>query len=205
MKTTGDYILKRMRKAEKGAAFTAKDFLDLAGYEAAKKSLGRLADTGTLRRILRGVYDFPAYSPVKKGPATPRPDAVAHAIARAHGWTLIPTGETALNLLGLSTQVPAQWQYCSNGPTKCYQWPGGNVLLKHCAGRQTSGLASKTILIVQALKALGRDAVTDEVLGFLRHRLTVTECRQAVSETRHLPIWMQSAIKCLAEKEGTHA
>ncbi|MBI1349412.1 hypothetical protein GC163_24360 [bacterium] len=129
MQTTEKRILARIQGSGKGSAFTIKDFLDLANYEAAKKSLMRLANAGTLRRTLRGVYDYPAYSPVRKGPASPDPDAIARAIARAHGWTLIPTGESALNLLGLSTQIPAQWQYLSDGPTKRYDWEGGSISL----------------------------------------------------------------------------
>lgn len=206
MATTETRILSRIQRAETGSAFTAKDFLDLASYEASKKSLLRMANAGTLRRILRGVYDLPAHSPVRKGPASPRPDAIARAIARAHGWTLVPSGDTALNLLGLSTQVPAQWQYYSDGPTKRYVWDSGILLLKRRANKETTGLSPQTALVVQALKTLGKAQATDEILDLLRARLTRQDRARAVCETRYATTWVHEFIKRLAvEKDASDA
>lgn len=179
--------------------------MDVTNYEAAKKSLLRLANAGTLRRTLRGVYDYPAYSPVRKGPARPDPDAVARAIARAHGWTLIPTGESALNLLGLSTQVPAQWQYFSDGPTKRYDWEGGSVHLKHRANKEMTGLSPRTALVVQALKALGEEEVDGQVLAALRSRLSEQDRARALHEARYSTTWVYENIKRLAAEDSPHA
>lgn len=203
METVETRILDRIRSAEKGSAFTAKDFLDLASYEAAKKSLLRLTNAGTLRRILRGVYDLPAFSPVRKGPASPHPDSIARAIARAHGWTLVPAGNTALNLLGLSTQVPAQWQYYSDGPTKRYEWDGGSIVLKRRANKETTGLSPQTALVVQALKTLGKEQASDEILALLRARLTPQECERALCESRYATTWVHEFLKRLAPEENT--
>jgi len=206
METAEQRILGRIRGAQKGTAFTAKDFLDLASYEAAKKSLLRLTNAGTLRRVLRGVYDHPAHSSVRKGPASPNPDAIARAIARAHGWTLVPDGDTALNLLGLSTQVPAQWQYYSDGPTKRYEWDGGSILLKQRATKETTGLSPQTALVVQALKTLGKERADDEILDVLRARLTREDCARAMRESRYATTWVHEFIKRLAgEENASHA
>ncbi|MBI1349413.1 hypothetical protein GC163_24365 [bacterium] len=199
--STESRILERIA-AEEYTAFTAKDFLDLASYEAAKKALQRLANTGKIRRILRGVYEFPSYSPVRKGPASPNPDAIARAIARAYGWTLIPTGETALNVLGLSTQVPAQWQYLSDGPTKSYDWDGGSIHLKHRANKEMAGLSPTTALVVQALKTLGESRVNEQTLVTLRAKLSRPDREQALREARYTTTWIFEAIKRLAPKES---
>lgn len=206
METTENKILARIRGTGRGNAFTSKDFLDLANYEAAKKGLLRLANAGTLRRPLRGVYEYPAYSSVRRGPASTDPNAVARAIARAHGWTLIPTGETALNLLGLSTQVPAQWQYFSDGPTKRYSWEGGSIHLMHRTPKDMADLSPKTALIVQALKALGKERTDTAALDQLRSRLSPAERARALREARYATIWIYEAIKDLAsELEDSHA
>jgi hypothetical protein len=202
MQTTEYKILTRVRRSGPGSAFTPKDFLDLAGYESAKKGLLRMANAGTLRRPLRGVYDFPAYSAVRQGPASPDPDAIARAIARAHGWTLVPTGVTALNLLGLSTQVPAQWEYFSDGPTKRYAWEGGRIHMKHRANKETTGLSPRTALLVHALKALGEDHVDDSALETLRARLTPQERARALRESRYVTIWVYEIIRRLAFGEA---
>lgn len=197
MHSTESRILERIATKE-GGAFTAKDFLDLASYEAAKKALQRLANAGKLRRPLRGVYEYPSYSAVRKGPASPNPDAIARAIARANGWTLIPTGETALNVLGLSTQVPAQWQYLSDGPTKSYTWDGGSIQIKHRANKEMAGLSPTTALVVQAFKTLGESRVDESALATLRAKLSHGDRVQALKEARYTTTWIFEAIKRLA-------
>jgi hypothetical protein len=199
-------ILARIYGNGRGKAFTPKDFLDLASHETARKALGRLAEEGTIRRLMRGVYDYPAFSTFLNAPAGPDPDAIARAIARAHGWTILPGGETALNLLGLSTQVPAQWQYFSDGPSKTYEWAGGTLIFKHRANKETTILSPKTALLVQALKTLGQDRIDDSVMETLRAKFDKTERVRAVREARYATSWVYEIVKRLAgEKERRHA
>ena len=119
-----DKVSARICGTGRGKVFTPKDFLDLSSHESVRQILSRLAKKGEIRRLMRGVYDYPEFSKMLAAPASPDPDAIARAIARAHGWTIVPAGETALNMRGLSTQVPAHWQYFSDGPTKQYAWTG---------------------------------------------------------------------------------
>lgn len=122
MQTIANKIVARIYGNGRGYAFTVKDFLDIAGSRTTRSALDRIVRNGIIRRLMRGVYEYPAYSKVLDAPASPDPDAIARAIARAYGWTILPSGATALNLLGLSTQVPAAWEYFSDGPTKTYKW-----------------------------------------------------------------------------------
>jgi hypothetical protein len=191
-------LLERLQGQKKGTAFTPKDFLDLGSYESVKKALQRLANAGTIRRILRGVYDYPAHSAVRNGPASPDPDSVAHAIARAHGWTLLPAGETALNLLGLSAQVPSQWLYFSDGPSKQYAWEGGSITLKRRTNKERTRLSPQTALVVQGLKALGREHVDNRVLEKLQSRLSKGDWSKALEESRYATTWVHTYIKQLA-------
>lgn len=130
-------ILGRIYGNGRGGVFTPKDFLDLASHQAVRKALGRFANEGTIRRLRRGVYDYPAFSSLLNAPASPDPNAIARAVARAHGWTILPAGETALNLLGLSTQVPAQWQYFSDGPSKTFESSAASRIGRKCFVRGT--------------------------------------------------------------------
>ncbi len=195
-------ILARIYGNGRGNALTPKDFLDLASHETARKALSRLADEGTIRRLMRGVYDYPAFSALLNAPASPDPDAIAAAIARAHGWTILPSGETALNLLGLSTQVPAQWQYFSDGPSKTYEWAGGTLAFKHRANKETTVLSSKTALLVQALKTLGEKRVDDSVVETLRTKFDEKERARAAREARYATSWVYEIIKRLATEKG---
>jgi hypothetical protein len=192
-------ILISIQKGGPAKAYTPKDFVHLAPYETAKKSLLRLSEAGTIRRVLRGVYDYPKHSALLNGPASPDPDAVTQAIARAHGWTIVPTGETALNVLGLSPQVPAQWEFFTDGPTKRYGWEGATVILKHKANKEIANLSPKTALLVQAIKALGETHVDERALAALLKKFTRRELRRALEEAQYVTGWVYEVIKHLAD------
>ena len=196
-----EQILSRIYGNGRGKAFTPKDFLDIANHETVWKSLTRLVKDGKIRRLARGIYDYPRFSTMLHAPAGADPDAIARAMARAYGWTILPTGDTALNLLGLSTQVPAQWQYFSDGPSKTYQWSGGTLAFKHRANKETTVLSPRTALIVQALKALGESRVDDATLATLRTKLDAKELARAVREARYATSWVYEIIKRLAAEE----
>ena len=203
-KDIADQILARIYGNGRGWVFSPKDFLDLARHEAARQTLARLAKEGTIRRLLRGVYDYPAFSTLLNAPASADPDAIARAIARAQGWTILPAGETALNLLGLSTQVPAQWQYFSDGPSKTYEWPGGKLGFKHRANKETTVLSPKTALLVQALKTLGEAHVNGSVIDRLGAKFDSKERARAVREAKYATSWVYEIIKRLAAEEEAH-
>lgn len=201
--TIAKKVLARIRAAGRGSVFATKDFQDIASHETARQSLGRLAEAGTIRRLTRGIYDYPFFSALLKAPASPDPDAIARAIARTHGWTILPASETALNLLGLSTQVPADWRYLSDGPSKEYPWEGGKITFLRRANKETSILSPKTALLVQALKALGEDRVNDGVLKTLRLKFSDEERARAVREARYVTSWVYEIIKRLPAKKRT--
>jgi hypothetical protein len=194
-------ILARIYGLGRGKVFTPKDFLDLGSHEIVRQSLSRFAKEGKIRRLIRGVYEYPAFSKLLNAPANPDPDAIAQAIARAHGWTLIPSGETALNILGLSTQVTAQWQYFSDGPSKKFNWQGGTLILKHRTNKETSNLSPKTALVVQALKVLGEGNVDKSMPTTLRKKLDLAERNRAVREARYVTSWIYEIIKKIAMED----
>ena len=201
--TIAKKIFARIRASGRGSVFATKDFLDIASHETARQSLGRLAEVGTIRRLTRGVYDYPTFSALLKAPASPNPDAIARTIARSHGWTILPASETALNLLGLSTQVPANWRYFSDGPSKKYQWEGGKIIFLRRANKETTILSPKTALLVQALKALGETRINDSVIKTLKLKFSNQERARAVREARYVTSWVYEIIKRLPTNKRT--
>ena len=115
-------IQNRIGTAPDGTIFIVSDFSDVADSETIRRNLNRLVQAGTLRRILKGVFEKPKFSKLLGEYVAADPDAVAKALARCYHWTIAPCGDTALNMLGLSTQVTAVWSYISDGPYKTYEW-----------------------------------------------------------------------------------
>jgi hypothetical protein len=121
---------------------------------------------------------------------------VAKAIARNYGWTIVPCGDTALNMLGLSTQVSAVWLYVSDGPYKTYEADDIKFQFKHTDRKnELIGVSETTALIIQALRALGKESIDSHAISFLSSRLDAKEKRQILQESRYVTAWIFEAIK----------
>lgn len=193
-------IKKRINAAPFGSIFTGTDFSDIADNNTVRQCLSRLVNEGMILRVLNGVYEKPKYSKLLNEFVAPDPDAVAKALARTFHWTIAPSGNTALNLLGLSTQVSAVWSYISDGPYKKYEWNNTRLEFKHRTNKEISGLSYTTILVVQALKTLGKDNVTDDVIAILKKRLTPKEKKAALKESTESTNWVYQTIRKICEE-----
>lgn len=190
-------ISEIISKSEYGTVFVSADFTDITDKKTVNVILERIAAGGQLRRIMRGVYDKPLYNDFLDEYLVPSPDLVANALARNYGWSIVPCGDTALNLLGLSTQVPAAWTYVSDGPYKEYSFENTTLKFKRITNKEISKLSYKSALVVQALKALGKGNVTDSVLLKLKNDLTADEKNKLLNETKSVTSWIYEYIKII--------
>ena len=126
------------------------------------------------------------------------PEAVAKALARNYHWTIAPCGNTALNLLGLSTQVTAVWSYISDGPYKTYEWNSTKIEFKHRTNKEITGLSYMTALVIQALKTLGKANVTSETIQALSSRLSEEDKSVMLREAAESTDWVYNAIRQIA-------
>lgn len=188
-------IRERVLSAENGMVFTTSDFADIADSDTVRQSLNRLVNSGILRRVFRGVFEKPKYSNLLKEYVATDPNAVANALAHSYHWTIAPCGNTALNFLGLSTQVTATWSYISDGPYRIYEWDSTRIEFKHRANREITGLSYITVLVVQALKTLGKDNVTPEIIRILSDRLDSKDKVLILKEAAEATDWVYDIIK----------
>ena len=188
-------IRARILAAEDGAVFVAPDFADIADTATIRQGLKRLYQSGIIRRIIRGIYEKPKYSKLLDEYVAADPDAVAKALARCYHWTIAPCGNTALNLLGLSTQVTAVWSYISDGPYKTYEWNSTKLECKHRTNKEITGLSYMTSLVIQALKTLGRTNVTPEIIQTLSEKLSEAEKQACLKEATESTDWVYDTIR----------
>lgn len=181
--------------ADYGTVFVAVDFVSITDKKNVNMSLLRLEDEGLILRIIRGVYYKAEYNDFLQEYVVPNPDKVAHAIARNFGWTITPCGDTALNILGLSTQVPAIWSYVSDGTYKEYSYDNTTIKFKRTTNKEISKLSYRTALIIQALKALGKDNIGNTVINKLKNDLTDKEKATALLEAKAATSWIYEYIK----------
>ena len=116
-------------------------------------------------------------------------------MARKFNWRIQPFGDTALNLLGLSTQVPGRWVYLSDGPDHEYKTGSHALVFKHSALKDVGFKYKESGLVVQALKALGQDHVDRKVIETIRRQLEPDTCLRILRDTRTVTGWVYEAIK----------
>jgi hypothetical protein len=177
------------------AVFIANDFLDIAEYETVRKALNRMSDGGKIKKILRGVYYCPRFSELLQEYEAPSPHHVAMAIARKFNWNIAPSGTTALNILGLSTQVSAKWSYISDGAYNSFELGNITIEFKHRNNREVTGMSLKTALIIQGIKALGKGNVDNAAIDKIRLSLTKSEQQKLLSEAKPTTVWVYQMIR----------
>ncbi len=202
MKHIHPQIVKRIYGNGRGWAFSKRDFLDLGTDASVRKILSRLESDGTIRRVCRGIYEYPRYSDFLEQTLSPDMDQVARAIARKFGWRIQPSEATALNFLGLSTQVPGRMQYLSDGPARKYEVAGQVELeFKHRALKESGLKHPESALIVQALKGLGKDRISDREIDVIRQWLPASRRAAVLRDTRRATGWVYEIVKEICREE----
>lgn len=188
-------IISRIYGHGRGWAFTKTDFVAEFDEANIHQALSSLSKAGKIRRVCRGVYDYPGYSDLLQRQLSPDPDQVAQALARKFNWRIQPSGDAALNLLGLSTQVPGRWVYLSDGPGREYEIGTHALVFRQSALKDVGFKYRESGLIVQALKALGRERVDQSVIDRIRQQLPSKACERVLKDTRSVTGWIYDVIK----------
>lgn len=192
-------IRGNIERAEAGSVFVSTDFTDITDKKTVNMGLIRLADEGLIKKILFGVYYKPEFSELLGETVAPSPNKVAHALASNFGWTIAPCGDTALNLLGLSTQVSSQWVYVSDGAYKEYSFDNTVIKFKRTTNKEISKLSYKTALTIQALKALGKDNVSEQIICRLKKALSEEDKEKMLTEAKSATSWVYEYIKVICK------
>lgn len=198
MSTLHQMILDRMSNLKYGS-FCIRDFLDLASYDAIRKAIDRLEDDGQIRRIIRGIYDKPRYSKKLDMYESPNIESVAKALARNYNWTICPSGNLSLNLLGLSTQVPAKYIFISTGPYAVYKIDRMLLEFRHTNNMMFTELSFITLLLIQALKAIGRENLLYEDIRHLRAFLSPQDKDDLLNDAPKTVHWIHDVIIDICE------
>jgi hypothetical protein len=200
MTTIADRLLKSIRGKSRGSVFTTKHFLHFGSRPAVDQALSRLQRNGHIRRLGRGLYDYPKVDP-RLGKLAPSPDAVAQALASRNSSRIQVTGAQAANSLGLSTQVPARVVYLTDGDSKKVRIGRQTIELRRAAPRRmvTAGRTSGTV--IEALRYLGKKRADDRTISILRTTLSKEDKAALKRDTHKAPGWMRPVIEQITEPD----
>lgn len=201
MQTIETRIKSRIYGHGRGAVFTPSDFLDLGGRDAVDKALSRLAAGGTIRRLARGLYEYPRQHP-ELGTLSPDIQKVANALAGKDRIRLQPAGAYATNLLGLSEQVPAKAVFLTDGPSRTVKIGRQEIQLRRTTPRTMAAAGRLSGLVMQAFRHLGRAHITPKRMAHLKRTLPLKERKQLMKDLPLAPTWMHPLFRELAETES---
>lgn len=194
-------ILACIQGRGRGSVFVPADFLEIGSREAVDVALHRLAKQGTIRRLARGVYDFPKEHPVL-GPLAPSAEEVARAMAGRDRTRLQPAGAYAANDLGLSEQVPAKVVFLTDGPARTVKIGSTTIQLRRTTPKNMETAGRLSGLLIQALRELGQEHVTLERRDHLKRTIPGDKRRELLKDLRLAPAWMHPIFRELAEEEA---
>jgi hypothetical protein len=197
VQTIDNRLISRIYGSGRGSAFTPNDFLDLGKRDAVDKALSRLAAKGTIRRLARGLYEYPREH-AELGLLSPDIEKVAKALAGKDRIRLQPAGAYATNLLGLSDQVPAKVVFLTDGPSRTVKIGRQEIQLRRTTPRNMATAGRLSGLLMQALRHLGKEHITPARMEHLKRTLPAKERQELMKDLRLAPAWMHPLFRELA-------
>lgn len=191
-----DKIFSKIKQKKRGWTFSAYDFVEKFKRRDIDESLASLSKEGKIRRIMRGVYDYPLYSQLLSREIAPDINRVAHALERKFNWNIYPDGNTALNFLGLSTQVVSKYLYVSDGESRRYVIDGITLQFEHKALKEIALNGNKdAVLLIQAIRARGENHVDDDFIETVIPQFTPAQWKRIRKDASTSAAWIYDIIK----------
>ena len=187
-------IENKIKSMKRGSVLFPSNFDDIGNVEVVKKSLLRLENKKFLVRLAHGIYLYPKQDKLL-GVLYPTIEEIAIAIAERDKARIIPTGTTALNKLGLSTQIPMNIVFLTDGAPRSILVGKRIIKLKRTSPKNLAVKGEITSLIIQALKEIGKDNVTAEQLEKIKIHLEKEKQEIIANDAKLAPVWISKIMK----------
>lgn len=187
-------VLTKFKKAKRGSLFYVEDFLRFGNYKTISKALERLVVKNEISRIARGIYARLEEDPLL-GTVKPGAEAIVKAIAKRDKARIIPTGVLALNALGLSTQVPVNLVYLTDGAARKINIGKRNIIFKKTSPKNLTAIGRISSLAIQALKEIGKENITENQKQKILEHLEKEEPYRLQHDILLAPEWIRIIMR----------
>jgi hypothetical protein len=200
MQSIENKVLIKIKKAARGSLFFVDDFLSFGSAKAVSKVLERLVQTKVLHRVARGIYARLAEDPVL-GTIKPSTEDIAEAIRRRDKARIVPTGSLALNVLGLSAQVPMNVVYYTDGSARKIDLGKRKIVFKKTTPKNLSTIGKISTLVIQALKEIGKDKATETEIRIILEHLKKEDPYRLEHDMKLAPEWIRIIMRKALKNE----
>lgn len=189
-----DQILTKIKKAKGGSLFFIDDFVAFGNAKAVGKAMERLVKSGELHRVAKGIYVRPVKDKVL-GIVLPGIEDIAEAIRKRDKARIVPTGSYAMYKLGLTTQVPMNVVYYTDSTPRKVKVGRQTINFKRASARNLSAIGDISKLVIQALKTIGKDKVTEEELKKIGELLKQEKPFHLQYDLKIAPEWIRKLLR----------
>jgi hypothetical protein len=201
MQNTTNNVVVFIKQSQRGSLFFADEFRKFGSNDAVRKALSRLCKKNILLRLSAGIYLYPKMDK-NIGVIYPSIETIAKVIAKREKTRLIPTGAYALNALGLSTQVPAKVVFLTDGTARVVKiGKKATIKFKRTVAKNLSYKGKISLLVIFALKEIGKNRVQDEHLQKIKEALLHEKQENIIYDSTLAPVWISNIIIKLIENE----
>jgi hypothetical protein len=194
MQSIEKQIERSIKSKPKGSLILPGDYLTYGSSDSIRKALDRLEDKQVLVRVAQGIYVRPKISKLI-GPLTPSAEEVAEAITKRDSIRTVPSGSYALNALGLSTQVPMNIVLLTDGSPREIKIGKRTIKFKKTTPKNLMAKGKISRLVIQALKEIGIDKVTEEEEIKILTLLAKEDVKDLKHDIALAPVWIQKIMK----------
>ena len=193
MQSVHSQLEDKILSLKKGTIVFVSDFAKLGSSENAKKVLLRLEKKQLLVRLAHGIYLYPKIDK-ELGVLYPSTESIAEAIAKRDKIRIIPTGIFALQQLGISTQIPMNVIYLTDGAPRKIKVGKRTITFKKTAPKNLAIKNKILSNIVQGLKELGKESITDEIRQRINQALEKVPLEILKEEILNAPVWVRNEV-----------
>lgn len=197
MQSAYNEIKNRIESSRRGKLFFPDDFSPFVPPDSVRAALVRLCRAGIIIRVAQGIYCYPKMDTKwGSGIIPPSIEEIAEGIAKRDKVRIAPTGAYVLNKLGLSTQVPANVVFVTDGSGRRVSiGKGKGILFKHTSEMRTFAYRSYMMqLVVTALREIGENNVTEEQMDVIKSHLKNIPKEDFLKDIQLAPIWVRKKL-----------
>jgi hypothetical protein len=187
-------ILKRIKSTKRGVILFPQQFTALGSSEAVRTALHRLEKRKEIVRLAQGMYTRPEIDPII-GPVRPGTEAIAEAIGERDKARIVPTGILAMNALGLTTQVPMNVVYLTDGAARTIKIGKRKIIFKATTPRNLAAKGKISGLVIQALRSIGREQTSDKEITIILNHLAKEDPVCLEHDIRLAPQWIRLIMR----------
>lgn len=197
MKEASNGVVNRIEQMEKGSIFFPSDFMDISSSDAIRQTLSRMVKKGSIKRIAQGIYCIPRENKMLGLEIMPTSDEIAKRVAERDKVKIVPTGDTALNQTGLSTQIPVNTVYMTNGARKQIVLANGNrIIFRESNELRIFEFVSRLMmLVVSAMRTIGESLITDSQVERLKELSNKVSLQEYNHDIMLAPAWVRKKLE----------